>query len=75
VVKESVQQYARTPWSEDVWNQLSTGIRFVSGEFDDDSAFDRLKQTIETLDSERGTNGNHAFYPSRQSRSLKFVAN
>ncbi|MEY3889179.1 MAG: hypothetical protein RLZZ90_73 [Actinomycetota bacterium] len=64
VVKEAVQKYARTPWSEDVWNQLSSGIRFVSGEFDDDTAFDRLKETIGKLDAERGTNGNHAFYLS-----------
>ena len=63
-VKESVKQYARTPWSEEVWEQLATGIRFVSGEFDDDAAFDRLKETIEKLDRERGTNGNHAFYLS-----------
>ncbi|MEY4993873.1 MAG: hypothetical protein RIS82_995 [Actinomycetota bacterium] len=64
VVKESVKQFARTPWSEDVWNQLATGIRFVSGEFDDDAAFDRLKETIEELDAKTGTNGNHAFYLS-----------
>jgi glucose-6-phosphate 1-dehydrogenase len=63
-VKESVKQYARTPWSEEVWEQLATGIRFVSGEFDDDAAFDRLKEVIEKLDNERGTNGNHAFYLS-----------
>ena len=63
-VKESVKQYARTPWSEEVWEQLATGIRFVSGEFDDAAAFDRLKETIEKLDKERGTNGNHAFYLS-----------
>ena len=64
VVKESVKQFARTPWSEDVWQQLATGIRFVSGEFDDDASFDRLKETIEELDAKRGTNGNHAFYLS-----------
>ena len=64
VVKEAVKQYARTPWSEEVWDQLVSGIRFVSGEFDDDAAFDRLKATIAELDAERGTNGNHAFYLS-----------
>jgi glucose-6-phosphate 1-dehydrogenase len=63
-VKEAVKQYSRTPWSEEVWEQLATGIRFVSGDFDDDAAFDRLRETIETLDKERGTNGNHAFYLS-----------
>jgi len=64
VVKEAVKQYARTPWNESVWKQLSENIRFVSGEFDDDAAFDRLKATIDELDAKVGTNGNHAFYLS-----------
>ena len=64
VVKEAVRQYARTPWNESVWKQLSENIRFVSGEFDDDAAFDRLKATIDELDAKVGTNGNHAFYLS-----------
>lgn len=63
-VKESVQQYARTPFSGDVWNQLAEGIRFVRGEFDDDAAFARLKETLAELDEQRGTRGNHAFYLS-----------
>lgn len=73
VVKEAVQKYARTPWSEDVWQQLSTGIRFVQGEFDDDAAFDRLRATIEELDRDRGTNGNHAFYLSIPPKSFAQV--
>jgi len=64
VVHDSVREYARTPFSEEVWQQLLHGIRFVQGEFDDDSAFDRLKQTIDALDKERGTDGNFAFYLS-----------
>ena len=72
-VKAAVQQYARTPWSEEVWEQLSTGIRFVSGEFDDPTAFDRLKATIEELDRERGTNGNHAFYLSIPPKAFEIV--
>ncbi|WP_026533957.1 glucose-6-phosphate dehydrogenase [Arthrobacter sp. H14] len=63
-VKEAVQQYARTPFSEDVWSQLAEGIRFVQGEFDNDDAFDRLKKTVGQLDEQRGTQGNHAFYLS-----------
>lgn len=73
VVKEAVQQYARTPWSEEVWNQLASGIRFVQGEFNDDQAFDRLRETIEKLDRERGTNGNHAFYLSIPPKSFAQV--
>ncbi len=73
VVHDAVRQYARTPWSEEVWQQLSRGIRFVSGEFDDDAAFDRLRETIEALDKERGTNGNHAFYLSIPPKAFPIV--
>ena len=73
VVHDAVRQYARTPWSEEVWAQLSRGIRFVSGEFDDDAAFDRLRETIESLDKERGTNGNHAFYLSIPPKAFPIV--
>ena len=73
VVHDSVQQYARTPFREDVWRQLSAGIRFVTGDFDDDAAFDRLGETIAELDRERGTMGNHAFYLSIPPRSFPLV--
>ncbi|MBG6238024.1 glucose-6-phosphate 1-dehydrogenase [Mycetocola sp. CAN_C7] len=64
VVHEAVKAYARTEYREEVWNQLAQGIRFVPGEFGDDAAFEQLKETVEKLDAERGTMGNHAFYLS-----------
>jgi glucose-6-phosphate 1-dehydrogenase len=72
-VHDSVKQYARTPFDEDVWKQLAMGIRFVQGEFDDEAAFAKLKETIETLDRERGTMGNHAFYLSIPPKSFPLV--
>ena len=36
----------------------------MQGTFDDDKAFGRLAETLEKLDVERGTGGNHAFYLS-----------
>jgi len=62
IVHDSVRQYARTEFREEVWNQLAEGFRFVSGDFDDDAAFENLRRTIEELDEVRGTGGNHAFY-------------
>jgi glucose-6-phosphate 1-dehydrogenase len=61
---DAVKAHARTPFREDVWNQLCEGIRFVPGEFADDSAFDQLARTVAQLDTERGTGGNYAFYLS-----------
>ncbi|MGW5358769.1 glucose-6-phosphate dehydrogenase [Actinopolymorpha pittospori] len=64
VVHDAVKEYARTPFREEVWKQLSEGFRFVPGELDDDASFVRLRETIDELDRERGTNGNHVFYLS-----------
>jgi len=64
VVHDSVKQYARTEFREEVWQQLAEGFRFVQGDFADDVAFDNLRQTILDLDRVRGTGGNHAFYLS-----------
>ncbi len=73
VVYDAVKQYARTPFDEDVWQQLRAGIRFVAGSFDDDAAFDELKRTIHALDAERGTMGNHAFYLSIPPKAFPLV--
>lgn len=62
VAKESVSTHSRTGFNEKVWSQLAEGFRFVSGNFDDPEAFQRLKQEITSLDKKRGTAGNHAFY-------------
>jgi glucose-6-phosphate 1-dehydrogenase len=47
-----------------VWQNLADGFRFVSGTFDDPLAFDTLRETLQHLDEERGTAGNHVFYLS-----------
>ena len=64
VVHDAVKEHARTPFREEVWQQLLEGIRFVSGTFDSDDSFVRLRETIRDLDTARGTGGNHAFYLS-----------
>ncbi|MGH3344471.1 MAG: glucose-6-phosphate dehydrogenase [Carbonactinosporaceae bacterium] len=64
VVHDAVKQHARTPFREEVWDQLAAGFRFVPGEFDDPAAFERLRGTVHELDTVRGTGGNHAFYLS-----------
>ena len=64
IVHEAVRAHARTPFRQEVWQNLSKGIRFVPGTFDDPTAFDLLRETVHKLDQERGTSGNHAFYLS-----------
>ncbi|MCX4091282.1 glucose-6-phosphate dehydrogenase [Nocardia sp. alder85J] len=64
IVLESVKAHARTEFRQEVWDQLSEGIRFVQGTFEDDAAFSQLATTLKQLDHDRGTGGNHAFYLS-----------
>lgn len=73
VVHDSVREYARTEFREEVWEQLLHGIRFVQGEFDDPDAFDRLGNIIDELNSARGTNGNFAFYLSIPPKAFPLV--
>ena len=74
VVHDAVRQYARTEFRDETWQQLLQGIRFVSGEFDDPEAFRRLRETVERLDVERGTMGNHAYYLSIPPKDFPLVA-
>ncbi|GAB2507026.1 glucose-6-phosphate dehydrogenase [Microbacterium petrolearium] len=74
VVHDAVKQHARTEFREETWQQLAAGIRFVQGEFDDDEAFERLRETVDRLDAERGSMGNHAFYLSIPPRAFPTVA-
>ena len=64
VVHDSVREHARTEFREEVWRQLAEGFRFVPGELGDVESMQRLKDAIDEIDVERGTEGNHAFYLS-----------
>jgi glucose-6-phosphate 1-dehydrogenase len=64
VAKKAAKEYARTPWSEEVWKRLSGNIKFVAGSFDDDAAFDELCVTLDELRISHGIKGNAAFYLS-----------
>ncbi len=73
VTYDAVKQHARTPFRDTVWQQVSEGIRFVQGEFDDDEAFDTLAETVRSLDAERSTGGNYAFYLSIPPKAFPVV--
>ncbi|MCS3842738.1 glucose-6-phosphate dehydrogenase [Microbacterium sp. AK031] len=73
VVYDAVKQHARTEFREETWRQLLQGIRFVSGEFDNPESFVKLRETVEKLDVERGTMGNHAYYLSIPPKSFPVV--
>ncbi|MHB1709990.1 MAG: glucose-6-phosphate dehydrogenase [Acidimicrobiales bacterium] len=60
--RRAVIEHARTTFSEDVWSRLASCLRFVSGAFDDDAAFDGVSATLDEFEAIHGTQGNAAFY-------------
>jgi glucose-6-phosphate 1-dehydrogenase len=64
LARKSAEEYARTPWNEEVWRRLCGNILFVPGSFDDDEAFDTLAKTLDDLRASHGIKGNAAFYLS-----------
>ncbi|HEX8627989.1 MAG TPA: glucose-6-phosphate dehydrogenase [Catenuloplanes sp.] len=59
---EAAKKHARTPWRDDVWQRLAQQIKFVSGSFDDDEAFDSLAVALDDVHQRNGIAGNTAFY-------------
>ncbi len=52
----------RRPVDPAVWETFAPRLEFVSGEFDDPAAYARLAGLLDTLDRERGVQGNRLFY-------------
>jgi glucose-6-phosphate 1-dehydrogenase len=63
-VRQAIQENSRTEFMDKVWTALEPGVRFVSGEFTDNDAYIRLRATLDDLQSNLGTHGNHAYYLS-----------
>ncbi|CUU55841.1 glucose-6-phosphate 1-dehydrogenase [Parafrankia irregularis] len=62
--REAAERGARTPFREDTWDRLASSVRFRSGSFSDDAAFDGLVKLLADLESSHGVPGNAAFYLS-----------
>ncbi len=61
-MKQAVQQHARDPFRDDVWEELAASLRYVSTDFADPGGEDRLHTELQRLDSEQQLNGNRVFY-------------
>ena len=62
-MRGAVGKFSRTkPVDEEVWSDFASGLRYVSGSFDDPQTFARLKSTLEELDRTRATRGNRLYY-------------
>ena len=63
-LRESLEEQRSGEVSDDVWESFSHGIFYMPGDSKKAVTYDALKKFLKTLDSERGTQGNRAFYLS-----------
>jgi glucose-6-phosphate 1-dehydrogenase len=61
-MKAAVQENARDPFRDDVWEPLADGMRYVPLDFADEHGEDELARTLTELDAERDTRGNRVYY-------------
>src|SRR5690242_3256666 len=60
---ESISTFSRRrPINPSVWETFSKGLYYCQSQFDDPQGYLRLRQRLEQLDKERGTQGNRIFY-------------
>jgi glucose-6-phosphate 1-dehydrogenase len=60
-MKEAVQKYGRDEFRDDVWESLADGMRYVATDFADEHGENDVVSTLETLDRERGLQGNRVY--------------
>src|ERR1700688_4582860 len=58
VCSEEIQQFATDRVDPDIWHWFLRRLYYVSGDFADQAAFQRLKNALADADQEHGTRGN-----------------
>ena len=73
-MREGVSRYARRrPIDESLWQSFAEGLSYVTGNFDDPAAYQRLKEHLAQVDQQRGTAGNRVFYISTPPESFEVI--
>src|SRR6266705_5484109 len=61
-LRDDINKFATDKVDPETWEWLEERLYYVSGNFDDDQTFSRLKDSLAKLDRERQTEGNVVFY-------------
>src|SRR6266404_5576526 len=59
---DDLHQFTSDEIDLDAWRWLEERLYYLSGDFDDDQTFVRLKARLSKVDAERNTQGNYFFY-------------
>lgn len=61
-MRDALNEFAEEDIDDTAWNSFAAGLFYMSGEFDDEKTYAKLKAELEKIDSQRQTQGNHLFY-------------
>lgn len=61
-LQTDMQNFATEPVKPDLWEWLERRLYYVTGNFDDPAAYQRLKEALAELDKNHGTHGNYFYY-------------
>jgi glucose-6-phosphate 1-dehydrogenase len=61
-VRASLKEFARWEPSGEEWDEFKKRVSYVSGEFESEQAMDDLRDHLERIDREQGTEGGRFFY-------------
>jgi glucose-6-phosphate 1-dehydrogenase len=65
--RTSLEKYSRVlPLDETAWRSFAARIRYQRCDFDDPAAFERLVTTLDAIDRDRNSRGNHLYYLATQ---------
>ena len=74
-MKKAVKEHGRDELRADVWNELATGMRYVSTDFADDRGEDDVVEALHDLDEKRGTAGNRLYYLAVPPAAFETIVN
>jgi glucose-6-phosphate 1-dehydrogenase len=61
-ISRDMQQHATDSVDAALWTQMVNRLYYVSGNFEDDQAYQRLQEKLLRIDQETKTNGNYFYY-------------
>ncbi|HET9245086.1 MAG TPA: glucose-6-phosphate dehydrogenase, partial [Xanthobacteraceae bacterium] len=73
-LRKSLQQFATRPVEEKLAQRVVGCATYVRGDVDDPGSYDRLRQTLQRIEAERGTKGNRLFYMATPPSAFRPIA-
>jgi glucose-6-phosphate 1-dehydrogenase len=62
MISKEIGEYATTKVDPDLWHWFARRIYYMAGDFDDPSAYNKLRDLLAQIDKEHGTRGNYFYY-------------